>query len=197
MEVAKILKKGNAFVAYNENGDSMGRINIKTEKFVGNTQASIPLYEHLEAYLKNDKALKMIKKRNWYARVNVSIPITEKIKHEGFVLDIGALTIVSDKRNLILDASSTDFKNPQIKGRNFTLEARLEIDFDTFPIDEENNYCVTVADILSKNFTGSLFLSDQDMDEDDGEFDFDSATATVTFYDLCGETITKEIELEQ
>lgn len=210
----KILKKGNYFVAYRDKhdvntpdgvgmndqikiGDSLGKINIKTEKFVGNTIAYIPLSNQLDAYLKNDPTRKMIDKRDWYARVNITIPILKRIKEAGFVLDMGALTILSDKRNLILDTTTTEFKNRQKKGSTFTIESRLEIDFDTFPIDEENNYCVRVADILSKNFTGSLFLSDQDMDEDDGEFDFDNATATVTFYDLCGEIITKEIELEQ
>jgi len=60
MEVKKILKKGDSFVAYNENGDSMGRISIKTKKFVGNTDALIPLNEHL----KNNPATKK-KKRVW------------------------------------------------------------------------------------------------------------------------------------
>lgn len=212
----KILKKGNYFVAYRDEndvntpdgvgmndrikiGESLGRISIKTEKFVGNTICFIELSRHLDAHLKNDPNLKMINKRDWYARIDVSVPILKKLPNDGFVLNLGSLTILSDKRNLILDTTSTDFKNRQNAGETFTLHSRLEIDFDTFPIDEENNYCVKVADILSKNFTGSLFLSDQDLevDDDDKYFDFENATATITFYDLCGEVITKEIKLEQ
>ena len=55
----KILKKGQTLVAYRDEtdtelnhqikvGDSLGRISIKTGKFMGNTAALIPLNEALE-----------------------------------------------------------------------------------------------------------------------------------------------------
>ena len=50
MEVTKIKKRGNSLVAFNENGDSMATLSIKTEKFCGNTDALIPLTKALETY---------------------------------------------------------------------------------------------------------------------------------------------------
>ncbi len=73
----KILKKGNYFVAYRDEndkntpdgvgmndrikiGDSLGKINIKSEKFIGNTISLLPLSAHLEKHKFNQK-----RKRVW------------------------------------------------------------------------------------------------------------------------------------
>ena len=64
----KILKKGNAFVAYREEkdchhpmqkvGSEIGRISIKSGKFTGGTDALVELSKHLEEYLKKEDATK-------------------------------------------------------------------------------------------------------------------------------------------
>jgi hypothetical protein len=74
----KIKKQGNFFVAYKEeidnqlpnmnpkieNGDSLGKINIKTGKFVGNTVCMLQLNEHLETmrtkHHKGNKVAKLV-----------------------------------------------------------------------------------------------------------------------------------------
>lgn len=73
----KILKKGNYFVAYRDKndvntpdgvgmndrikiGDSLGKINIKTGKFIGNTISLLPLNAHLKNNLISGK-----RKRVW------------------------------------------------------------------------------------------------------------------------------------
>ena len=50
MEVGKIKRKNSSLVAYNENGESMATISLKTGKFCGNTKALIPLTNALETY---------------------------------------------------------------------------------------------------------------------------------------------------
>lgn len=49
-KTAKIVKRKNSFVYFNEEGTNMGSINIATGKFVGATLCMMKLYEHLEAY---------------------------------------------------------------------------------------------------------------------------------------------------
>ena len=47
-----IKKKGNKFVAYDliEKGRTYGSINIKTEKFIGDTRCMIALHNHLDKF---------------------------------------------------------------------------------------------------------------------------------------------------
>ncbi len=63
MSEPKIKKKGNKFVYFNENGDSMGSINIDTEKFIGATFCMMQLHEHLDKHKQTPEYKEREKKR--------------------------------------------------------------------------------------------------------------------------------------
>jgi hypothetical protein len=115
------------------------------------------------------------------ATIGVSIPIIKKIPYEGFVLNIGALTLSLGGRNFILDSTDTNYNNPKKKGKNFTFETELSVDLDTFEEGEEYNYNLTEKDLKNKNLKAEFYCSDSDVGIDDA-FDFDAAEISCTVY---------------
>ena len=76
----KILKKGNRFVAYNNNNESLGSINIETEKFVGNTVCMVALINKLDAY---NKA-----KKNDKIKINLELTFADKTISKNDIAEI-------------------------------------------------------------------------------------------------------------
>ena len=68
----------------------------------------------------------------------------------------------------------TNFNNPMKKGKNFTFETELEVDFDTFERGEDYNYELTLDDLKNKNLKAEFHCSDCDAATEDA-FDFDKA----------------------
>ncbi len=122
----KILKKGNYFVAYRDKhdvntpdgvgmndqikiGDSLGKINIDTEKFVGNTFAMLPLIEHLKNNPPTPK-----RKRVW----NVTF-----VDKDGEVIDE---TQIDEKRASLAWSLFKEFGHTKEKGMKLEWEADWE-----------------------------------------------------------------------
>jgi len=113
-------------------------------------------------------------KNRVFATISVEIPILKNLPDNGFALNLGALVLTLGKRNFTLDAQQTNFKNGQKKGKKITFETSLGIDLDTFPVDGDNNYELTEADLKDKALTGEFYCSDDDAGVENA-FDFDKA----------------------
>lgn len=121
-----------------------------------------------------------MKNKNVTAEISVEIPILKDLVYEGFVPNLGALTLTLGKRNFILDSTNTDYNNEQEEGGTLTFTTRLEVDLDTFEQDETYNYELTEKDLSSPKLKAELFCGLEDAGEDGESLDMDNATIECT-----------------
>ena len=117
-----------------------------------------------------------MKNKKVTAEISVSIPILKDLVYEGFVPNLGALTLSLGDRNFILDSANTDYDNEQEEGGTLSFTTRLEVDLEVFEEGEEYNYNLTEKDLKSKNLKAELFCGLEDADEDEDSLDMESAT---------------------
>jgi hypothetical protein len=108
-----------------------------------------------------------MKNKKVTAEISVSIPILKDLVYEGFVPNLGALTLSLGDRNFILDSANTDYDNEQEEGGTLSFTTRLEVDLEVFEEGEEYNYNLTEKDLKSKNLKAELFCGLEDADEDE------------------------------
>lgn len=68
--------------------------------------------------------------------------------------DLGSVSLKSGERNFVLDICQSRTNEECTE-----IDCDLEIDTDTFPVDEENNYQLTAEDLMFGT-TGSLYIGD-------------------------------------
>ena len=108
------------------------------------------------------------------AKIYAEILILKNLPDKGFPLNLGALTLRLGGRNFILDAEQTNFKNGQRKGSKITFDTSLGLALDTFPIEGDDNYELTEADLKDKKLKGEFFCMDDDAGIEEA-FDFANA----------------------
>lgn len=108
------------------------------------------------------------------AEISIEIPLLKNLPDKGFPLNLGALVLTLGKKNFTLDSEQTNFKNGQKKGSKLIFTTSLGIDLSTFPVDGDNNYELTEADLTDKKLFGEFHCSDDDAGIDNA-FDFDRA----------------------
>ena len=123
-----------------------------------------------------------MKNKKVTAEISVSIPILKDLVYEGFVPNLGALTITCGKRNFIVDTIDTDYNNEQEKGGTLSFTSRLKVDLDTFEEDETYNYNLTEKDLKNKELKVELFCGLDDAGEDAESLDLDNAIIKCTVY---------------
>lgn len=69
--------------------------------------------------------------------------------------DLGSLRLVSENRNFVLDVVKS-FTNEN----ETEIRCELEVDTETFPINEENNYQLTANDLMF-GVEGSLYIGQE------------------------------------
>lgn len=125
---------------------------------------------------------KLIDTNDWYARVYVSIPMLKEKEDAGFDINLGAVILNCEGRTFVLDSYETSFTDEVEEGENFELCSKLEIDLETFPVDKEYNYELTLKDLKSKKIKGTFFCAVEDGSEDEEVFDFDNADVTLVIF---------------
>lgn len=125
---------------------------------------------------------KLIDTNEWYARVYVSMPLLKEKENAGYDLNLGAVVLNCEGRTFVLDSYETSFTSEVEEGEDFELCSKLEIDLDTFPVDKEYNYELTLKDLTSKKIKGTFFCAVEDDAEDEDVFDFDSAEVTLVIF---------------
>ncbi len=121
-----------------------------------------------------------MKNKNVTAEISVEIPILKDLVYEGFVPNVGAITLTLGKRNFILDPTSTNFNNEQEEGGTLSFTCKCEVDLDTFEEGEDYNYKLTEKDLTSKKLKAEFFCGLEDAEEDEESLDMDSATIELT-----------------
>ena len=117
-----------------------------------------------------------MKNKKVIAKISVSIPILKDLVYEGFVPNLGSLTLTLGKRNFVLDSANTDYTNEQEKGGTLSFTTRLEVDTCIFEEGEFVNYNLTEKDLTSKKLKAELFCGLEDAGEDEESLDMDNAT---------------------
>ena len=84
-----------------------------------------------------------MKNKNVTAVISVEIPILKDLVYEGFVPNLGALTLTLGKRNFVLDSANTDYDNEQEEGGTLSFTTRLEVDTCIFEEGDFVNYKLT------------------------------------------------------
>lgn len=100
--------------------------------------------------------------------------------YNGFVLNLGALTLTHGKRNFILDAVNTNFNNEAKVGGTLSFTTRLAVDLDAFEEDEDYNYNLTEKDLSDKKLKAEFFCGLEDASEDADSFDMENAVIELT-----------------
>jgi len=121
-----------------------------------------------------------MKNKTVTAEISVSIPILKDLVYEGFVPNLGALTLSLGDRNFILDSANTDYDNEQEEGGTLSFTTRLEVDLEVFEESEEYNYNLTEKDLKNKNLKAELFCGLEDAEEDEESLDMENATIECT-----------------
>lgn len=121
-----------------------------------------------------------MKSKKVTAEISVTIPILKDLEYDGFVPNLGALTLTRGKRNFILDSTSTNYNNEVEAGGTVSFTSKLEVDLDTFEEDEEYNYQLTEKDLASKKLKAEFFCGLEDAGDDEESFDMENAVIELT-----------------
>ena len=118
-----------------------------------------------------------------WGKIWVTLPVKVALPDdEGFPLNIGALELMLDGRNFVLDTVATDYDLPEKAGDCIEIESRLAMDLDFFEVDEDFfNYQLTIEDLLDPNLKASFYLSDDDFPIKDA-FDWDNIKIVAELY---------------
>jgi hypothetical protein len=82
----------------------------------------------------------------------LSVLIKFEVPIDRNLYDLGSLNLKCENRNFVLDVVKS-FTNEN----NTEIECVVEVDLDTFPISEENNYQLTANDLMF-NAEGTLYI---------------------------------------
>jgi hypothetical protein len=121
-----------------------------------------------------------MKNKTVTAEISVEIPIIKDLVYEGFVPNLGALTLTLGERNFVLDSMNTDFDNEQEAGGTLSFTTRLEVDTCIFEEGEFVNYNLTEKDLEDENLKAEFFCGLEDAGEDEESLDMDNATIECT-----------------
>jgi len=81
--------------------------------------------------------------------INFEVPI------ERHLYDLGSLRLVSGNRNFVLDVVKSYTNEDETE-----IRCEVEIDTETFPINEENNYQLTATDLMF-GVNGTLYIGQE------------------------------------
>lgn len=121
-----------------------------------------------------------MKNKTVTAEISVSIPILKDLVYEGFVPNLGALTLTLGDRNFVLDSANTNYNNEQEAGGTLSFTTRLEVDTCIFEEGEFVNYKLTEKDLTNEELKAEFFCGLEDADEDEESLDMDGATIECT-----------------
>lgn len=123
-----------------------------------------------------------MKNKNVIAEISVEIPILKDLVYEGFVPNLGALTLTLGKKNFVLDSNGTNYNNEQKKGGTLSFTTKLEVDKEIFEEDEEYNYNLSEKELTNKKLKAEFFCGLEDADEDAESLDLDNSTIKCVVY---------------
>lgn len=121
-----------------------------------------------------------MKNKTVTAEISVEIPIIKDLVYEGFVPNLGALTLTLGERNFVLDSANTNYDNEQEAGGTLSFTTRLEVDTCIFEEGEFVNYNLTEKDLEDENLKAEFFCGLEDAGEDEESLDMDNATIECT-----------------
>lgn len=109
----------------------------------------------------------------------LGVTIKFEVPVERHLYDLGSLHLVCEDRNFVLDVCQS-YTNDECT----EIRCELEVDTETFPLNQENNYQLTANDLMS-NISGTLYIG-QEWEE--------RPESMTLFVKICG--MTKAIDLE-
>lgn len=121
-----------------------------------------------------------MKNKTVTAEISVEIPILKDLVYEGFVPNLGALTLTLGDRNFVLDSAHTNFNNEQEEGGTLSFTTKLEVDTCIFEEGEFVNYNLTEEDLSNEELKAEFFCGLEDAGEDEESLDMENAVIECT-----------------